>query len=316
MKTIAVKKGILSIPEIICDTRHTTIQDSRGGGSGGGVGRSSSDKQKPIYTSLHRTSNIITNSINAQLKIKSLDEWKHYLVMIDYKIVKDGERVLLTQQKIEQETYLFFYDYFSLHPYYQEIMFSYKTCIEYIKQLQTIDVLYNAFSIIKHNAIIFQKPNQVEILTNQTPRLIFCDFTNSVDMLLDPYPNIPVNIDPDFSSPFMNVLRLFEKNKWKYNKDKIYSCDLKYITQNIIGLSELMNVSEYKNSTYHDIYCRIKDNTYKTWDVYGVTKVWLSFLSTICYCNKHHTKFVGILNEIISAGGKSPDEVLLLLDYY
>lgn len=267
--------------------------------------------QKKIVSMLLCASDKVTDSLNAEIKIKSLSTYSQYLVMNDYKYVRDGEHIFIQRESILPDKYIFFYDIFEGIPYYFEIMYSYKKCVEYIKELQSINVLYNGFSTLKDHSILFLKKINDPLLF---PLLYSFDF--SVDLDLTPYPNIPKPIDLSYSSPYMKVLYIFEEKKWKNKNEVMLNDSWIYVMNIVTDMEKYIDPSDYSDMTYHDIYCHIVDTTRQTWDIYGLTCLYKSVLDCIVYDNKIHKKFIGIMNEIILCGGKSAEEVLSLLDYY
>lgn len=267
--------------------------------------------QKKIVSMLLCASDKVTDSLNAEIKIKSLSNYSQYLVMNDYKYVHDGDHLLIKRESILPDKYIFFYDMFESRPYYFEIMYSYKKCVEYIKELQSINVLYNGFSTLKSHTILFQNNINEPLLF---PLLYSFDY--SVDLDLTPYPNIPKSIEMSYSSPYMKVLYIFEEKKWK-NKNEVMTNDSWiYVMTIVTDMKKYIVPSDYCGMTYQDIYCHIVDTTRNLWDIYGLTCLYKSVLDCIVYDNKIHTKFIGIMNEILLCGGKSAEEVLSLLDYY
>jgi len=291
--------GIMSIPKLQNPTSHESS-----------LSKKQMSKTKIVSVLLCATDNV-TDSLNAEIKIKSLSTYSQYLVMSDYNYVRNGEHVLIKRESILPDKYIFFYDIFESRPYYFEIMYSYKKCVEYIKELQSINVLYNGFSTLKDNTILF--------LNNINEPLLFpllYRFDYSVDLDLTPYPNIPKPIDMSYFSPYMKVLYIFEEKMWK-NKNEVMSNDSWIYVMTIVSdMEKYIIPSDYCGMTYKDIYCHIVDTTRDSWDIYGLTCLYKSVLDCIIYDNKLHTKFTGILNEIILCGGKSAEEVLSLLDYY
>jgi hypothetical protein len=289
--------GLLSIPRTSSLTTSTPI--------------STTLSTQHISTQLLIANEQVSDSLNAELKIKSLPQYLQYMVMIDYKYIKNGEQLLIKRETITPDKYIFFYDMFERHPYYFDIMYSYKKCVEYLKELQSINVLYNGFSILKDNGIIFSS-----MCNNSLCFPLFCSFEYSVDLDLNPYPNIFNDIDMFYSSPYMNILYIFEKNKWKHNNNIMLPESWMVIKSTFPDMDKYIDINDYFGMSYSDIYIHIADTTRNVWDIYSLTIIYQSVLKCITYDNKQHIKFVGIINDIISSGGKSPEEVLSLLDYY
>lgn len=267
--------------------------------------------KKKIVSMLLCATDPVTDSLNAEIKIKSLSTYSQYLVMNDYKYVRNGDYLLIKRESILPDKYIFFYDMFESRPYYFEIMYSYKKCVEYIKELQSINVLYNGFSTLKSHTILFLNDTNEPLLF---PLLYSFDY--SVDLDLTPYPNIPKSIEMSYSSPYMKVLYVFEEKKWK-NKNEVMTNDSWiYVMTIVTDMKNYIVPSDYCGMTYQDIYCHIVDTTRNSWDIYGLTCLYKSVLDCIVYDNKIHEKFIAIMNDIILCGGKSAEEVLSLLDYY
>lgn len=263
------------------------------------------------HTEILRVTQALSDSLNAEIKIKTLKEWKHYQVMDDcYKYLHGGNYIL---RAVTKSPCIYFYDYFAENVY-QEIMYSYKRCVEYIRELQTINILYNGFCVTAHNSIIFSQPVSENMEATSFPLL--CDFSNSVDLSLSPYPKIPKKISWLYSSIAMKILYIFDASGWKVDESVMTSDDWKSINKKISNYYEIISKDEYNGLSRKECYYKLWNSSWNKMDVYGLTQIYLRLLSCVKYENKHHTKFVGILNAVISADGCIPDSLLQMLDYY
>lgn len=255
---------------------------------------------------------LIKNDISASEKIKTIDNYELYFLLIASCESLGrrggsggGSMVVLITTPIRN--YYTFLQYFELYRYYVDIIETYRLIITGLGKLHEKGLVYGGFGVLKEDAIRLDAVKKRAYLYNfqYTYPFDMTDGSGTGDEMFVRLSSVDVEIPP-----YMWLILYLKKN----NKQVFVEEDRDIIIRRgglgVGIIDKLIGMSATTTAT-----CELLKHYACCWDVYELTFVFLGLCERLCIRNKYFRVFVDILQSVVENGlGILTSEVLERLD--